>query len=45
MEIREKAIKQLRAATEADKRGDLQVALEMYKAGLSDLLQAIKREF
>lgn len=44
MEIREKAIKQLRAASEADKKGDLQVALEMYEAGLSDLLEAIKRD-
>jgi len=44
MEIRERAICQLRAATEADKKGDLQDALEKYKAGLADLLQAIKRE-
>lgn len=61
MEIRERAICQLRAATktgpvsafpcillaaaEADKNGDLQDALEKYKAGLTDLLQAIKREY
>lgn len=42
MEIRNKAIADLRDAVASESKGDLSLALEQYKEGIGGLLQAIK---